>query len=269
MLKNIFFIALSIITFQVSASENITCNTCENQPDFYNVMVEKAEYEVVATGYTADIYVANIKQAKVYGWRVNASYYNSSNGELAIRVVASTLNIPNDMQNAVNNASNTDLFRLAKNYIAVPVDSGLSSAWDIARNSSNRSALDDWFNNAHPVEYWLSTLGSATGGLFLDPLKNLEYIFKFEDGSTVIMVAPSFGQAILKLSYKANSAQDIDNNTITDTGLGFAGEYDFTTTGAMQNFLNQASLYGIEVVRITTTITGGTTRYRAVIRDLQ
>ena len=137
--------------------------------------------------------------------------------------------------------------RMASSVVHVDVNSGFTSAWEIARNPSSRDKLEQWFHDAYPVRYWVTNLGSSAGGIRYDFLRGTEYIFKFADGSEIIMIAPSAQSARLTFTYKTGSAKDIWKNSIFDAGKVINGTYTFPNNYELQTFLDKAASYGIKV----------------------
>ncbi|MDF2176677.1 hypothetical protein P2G88_00250 [Aliiglaciecola sp. CAU 1673] len=257
------FITTLALSIKASAEQYLTCNTCINQFQMHSVARSAAEGNVTSNGYTDDIFVANFKTAQISGWRISVQYSLNNNGEIDVVSTSSPVSVPSDLQAKVDDASRNEVFALKK--VFVPGESGFTSAWDIARNTSNRERLDDWFHDNHPVSYWLSTLGVVLAGHFYNPINGLEYIFEFEDGSTLIMTAPHANQAKLRLDYKENSSSDVDGNMISDAGESFSGEYTFNSVDSMNDYINRASMYGVRVVNVS--VGAGARTYYVVILE--
>ncbi|KOO57137.1 hypothetical protein WH43_15990 [Rheinheimera sp. KL1] len=225
-----------------------TCNSCTAPLQYYQKMQDAAAQQVTTDGYKGKVVVANFKQGIAYAWDVNAYYkWSSQTVDPSIEFRASVSLVPTDIQNLVTEISQHQIMRMASSVVHVDVNSGFTSAWEIARNPSSRDKLEQWFHDAYPIRYWVTNLGSSAGGIRYDFLSGTEYIFKFADGSKITMTAPSAQSASLKFSYKAGSAQDLWGNTIFDAGYVINGTYHFPNNYELQNFLDKAAQYGIGI----------------------
>ncbi|MBY6093428.1 hypothetical protein [Ferrimonas balearica] len=256
----------TFIATESKPEEYITCNTCYNHSDYMERLTKLVNDRSMIWGYRGTIYIANFKSNQIRGWRVNARYKLDYDDEATLYIDQKPIEPSLYLSDMVNNISKNEI--VINSIIDVPISSGFESAWDIARGSRNREALDQWYHDYHPVSYWLRTLGPLSGGLFFNPINGLEYIFRFEDGSTITMVAPRFSDARLILEYKPNSARDKDNNVICDSGQSLSGDYYFSSQKSMNDFLFRASLYGVEVRNVSYLGGGGLIKFRITIVDI-
>lgn len=225
-----------------------SCNTCATPLQYYQKMQDAASQQVTTAGYKGKVVVANFKLGIVYAWDVNAYYkWSSQTVDPSIEFRASASAVPVDIQNAVNEISQHQIMRMASSVVYVDVNSGFTSAWEIARNPSSRDTFDQWFQDAYPVVYWARNLSSTVGGIKFDFLKGTEYIFKFADGSEIILIAPTAQSARMKFTYKANSARDAWKNIIVEAGGTFGGTYTFPNNYELQTFLDKAASYGVTI----------------------
>ncbi|WP_308364263.1 MULTISPECIES: hypothetical protein [unclassified Microbulbifer] len=234
------------------ASEYLTCNQCITSSSFLKRALNKLESELTIRGIEENVYVANFNTGQVYGWKIKGFYKFDTNGELIPQWNIYSLSLPTSVKKVVADSQSSPMVVAAQSVIEVPKESGFSSAWDVARNTSNRAALDQWVHDNLPTTYWTTNLTSILAGTFgVSALEGIELLFKFEDGSTLLMRTSKTQEATLTLKYIPNSSQDTDKNIIADAGQGFAGEYTFSSEQNMQAFLDRASVYGIKIVDIS------------------
>ncbi|WP_440875259.1 hypothetical protein [Thalassotalea sp. PLHSN55] len=224
------------------AAKLLVCNSCET----YMQAVNTASNVLKSSNkFSGNIFVGNIQD------NVNYGFYVSPGGKGDEGEKSSGINIVSIPVNAYAQAefsalSESQLYVLSRKAIDVPADSGFKSAWDIAQVPANRDLFDAWFEENHSFKYWSTWTASSFGSILFSPLAGIEIQFTFSDGSQIIMSAPMLANAVAKFTYLDNSAS-IDNNRIPDAGTEISGGYIFNDQAAMDEFVNAALTYGIEV----------------------
>lgn len=140
----------------------------------------------------------------------------------------------------------------------------MTSAWDIARNSSNHVVVNDWYQANYPLDYYIHNAFQVAGSLPLlkyplDFLRDINVVFIFDDGSSVKFRPPAMQDQGYIMNYVPKSAQDADSNRITDQGESLTGDYSFTTKERMDDFIERAQRYGVTIT--TSETSGGRYKY--------
>lgn len=264
-----------VFTNNASAATTIMkCNTCETNTSLYVKAIKHAKSEANNSymGFQGDIIVVNYLQNKVKGWNISAKWLMQGGDDPNLVIRMYSINPPSNITNQVNIVSETKLFqhfRIARRSgIFVPIKSGFDSAWDIARNGSNHAALDQWYHDEYPINYWTTELANIIGGIGVLPgvLEGIEITFQFADGSSIRLKAAKITSGILSFVYVAGSAQDADGNPIGDQGQSLAGGYNFSSDERMNAFLAEAQKAGYTTY--TTSPGGGIWHTRVTIIDL-
>ena len=264
-----FYFLLSTFYFllqspTVSADENIICNSCNYssmQSKAFNKVKSLTDNDSMSSIYT--INVISVSTGVVKSFVVTSQPKIGRFGELETLISTHAVSPPSYLVNQTHSAQRQ--FSVMSSRISVPIESGFESAWDVAQNSSNRSSLDQWFLDNHPITYWSRQITSTFGGSLFSPLAGTEWEFEFSDESTLVMVAATSTSSRLTFSYKEKSAQDKDGNRIPDAGLSAQGEYTFSSENSLSNFLKKLDMYGVKVTVIRSGSTGG--RRKITITD--
>ena len=280
MKKLLFFIATILLSTVANnafaATKVLYCNTCTTTSSLYVKAVNEAKKEAdkIYSGFVGDIVVVNFLDNIVKGWNISAKWQMQGGDEPDLILRAYEITPSTSLKNKASKISNTALFSNFRDSrgrgFTVPLDSGLDSAWRIARGSINHAVLDNWYHNAYPITYWtqlLVNIAGSTNAKYTNALMvGIEITFKFADGSSVKMKPSTVVSGELGLSYVKGSAKDADGNTIADQGLSLSGEYGFSSEMNMNLFMAEALKWGISFSLITRT--GGGYSYYVRIIDI-
>lgn len=211
------------------------------------------------------VHVVNTSRGEVSSYQINSKPIFDRFGELETQIISRKVTTPAFLVQQTQSAYN--MFRRVSSAIDVPASSGFGSAWDVSQNTSNRGALDNWFENNSPIKYWSIQISSIFGGALISALDQTEWLFRFQDGTSLVMVAATTRSSKLIFTYKDNSAEDKDGNRIPDAGASPQGEYIFRNESSLNEYLNKLRSYGIRVVVIRSGSSGG--RPKVIIKDIK
>ncbi|WP_435275433.1 hypothetical protein ACMAZF_19855 [Psychrobium sp. nBUS_13] len=249
------YLLLSLTPYSASAT-TLVCNNCAPSTAYKKVLnIVCSKTTESSTRFVDDFIVINVLENKVYGWKISARWLLKGGNDPELDFKVSTLRISNDVINQVRRLHRTPLvrhLRQATRGINIPADSGLASAWDIARNSSNHVVVSDWYKANYPLDYYIHNAVQVAGSLPLlkyplDVLRDMNVVFIFDDGSSVKFRPPAMQDQGYTLTYVPKSAQDSDSNRITDQGESLIGDYSFTTKDRMNDFIERARRYGVTI----------------------
>lgn len=251
-----FFIFITISTLLISAKltyadEYVFCNTCVTFSDFES----SAKSQLINQNkFIGNVYVGNPSKLTAIGLNIKKVDYKPP-GFIEDRNVGDIHNlqvtqipVPIDFMKKLKEL-NSKIPIFSRSAIDVPIDSGLESAWDIAQSAQNTTKLDDWYNANHPVSYYFTHITSILGSVILpfSTFHQLEKVFKFSDGSKLIMIPASANSSSLRFKYVQGSSSDIDGNIIPDNVFHMSGSLTFDNADNMNSFFEKASQYGITI----------------------
>ena len=255
-MKRIFtFIFLLFVSNTVTAGQYIYCLTCENKSDFLNKAISAAERSYV-DGYIGDYHVANYKNGKSYSWKMLTEFRFNSWGEPEPFITSAEIAVDAELSNAAKIASNSELVKILNLELYIDYsqkdiyESGVTTAWDFSRLKDNSPELgfNAWLYDNHSIYRFTNILLSSLGGVLYSGLDGLETLVTFSDGSSIIIVAPSFKHARTTFKYKKGSARTASGMPIPDRGIP-SGSFNvvFASEAALNNILANASSYGISI----------------------
>ncbi|MCF2856795.1 hypothetical protein L1286_04895 [Pseudoalteromonas sp. SMS1] len=243
-------------SLKASADDYLTCSSCASmtsmQQQAQSYIFDRTNGDSMSSSYT--VHLVSIPHGLAGSFRVSSRPILDRFGEIETVVTASRATTP---QSLVEKARRAQSYMHMARKTLVPGSSGYRSAWEMAQNSSSRDRFDDWAAQNESLKYWATQIVSAFGGLFYDPVAGIELLFEFEDGSQLKMKAATLRSGTkLRLSYASESATDSEGNRIPDAGISIQGTYEFSSQAKLNEYLEKASQYGIEVRVIQTGVRG-------------